>query len=461
MLGRHYIRLLRSRLKASPLGQRLARGAGFSFGGAVTARVVTLAGSIFIARVLGAIGYGRYGVIQSTMLMFTAFAGFGLGATATKYVAQYRDTDPERAGRIIVLSEVLAAIVGLMVAIVFIAAAPWLANVTLKAPELTGDLRISAITMLFLALNSAEVGALSGFEAFGTRMWTTTITAILSVGLGAAGAYVGGVRGCIAGLAIGQFLTWVVLFTALLQVARQRKVRLRFRGFWREAGVLHAFSLPMFLCNTLIVPTAWLCNALLVNQPNGYHEMGLFTLANQWRMAVLFVATTLTGNILPIMANLYGQQDYGRYRKVVIAYLGAVIGMGFLAAVAVAITSPWIVSAYGKDTFHGAAILIVLLAFSTVLTEANGVVGADLTATGRVWLGVVFCVLVCSAQLGLAFLLIPRFGAFGLAVAILLAYAMHGCWQGTYLYRALRRLPKSGPLVDKLAITPVSVQGIV
>jgi len=36
---------------------------------------------------LGTVGFGELGVIQSTVGMFGVFAGLGLGMTATKYVA--------------------------------------------------------------------------------------------------------------------------------------------------------------------------------------------------------------------------------------------------------------------------------------------------------------------------------------------------------------------------------------
>ena len=47
-------------------------------------------------------------MIQSTVGMFGVFAGFGLGLTATKHVAEFRQSDPERDGLIIGLSALIA-----------------------------------------------------------------------------------------------------------------------------------------------------------------------------------------------------------------------------------------------------------------------------------------------------------------------------------------------------------------
>src|SRR4051794_16281742 len=93
-----------ARIRSSPLGLRLARGAFWSTASAVAGRLVTLVSTVFLARSLGKSQYGELGVIQSSMMMFAIFAGAGLGATCAKYVAEYRETDSNRAGRIMALS---------------------------------------------------------------------------------------------------------------------------------------------------------------------------------------------------------------------------------------------------------------------------------------------------------------------------------------------------------------------
>ncbi|NOZ40854.1 MAG: oligosaccharide flippase family protein [Planctomycetes bacterium] len=73
--------------------------------GAVISRGLMLVASILVARMLGKTVYGELGMIRSTVGMFGVFAGFGLGLTATKHVAEFRESDPERAGRIVGFTE--------------------------------------------------------------------------------------------------------------------------------------------------------------------------------------------------------------------------------------------------------------------------------------------------------------------------------------------------------------------
>lgn len=157
-----------ARIKASPLAYRLARGAFWSLIGAVLARGLGLISSIIVARMLGKSGFGELGIIQSTVGMFGTFAGFGLGITATKFIAEYRTTDPSKAGRIRGLSSAFAWLSSLLTSIILFFAAPWLAEHTLGAPHLASLLRISTIFLFITSINGAQTGALAGFEAFKT-----------------------------------------------------------------------------------------------------------------------------------------------------------------------------------------------------------------------------------------------------------------------------------------------------
>lgn len=123
------------RIKASPLGYRLARGTFWSMAGAVISRGLILCATIVVVRILGKTVFGELGMIRSTVGMFGVFAGFGLGLTATKHVAEFRQSDPERAGRIIGLSGFSALGTGGVMALALFFFAPWLAEHTINAPH--------------------------------------------------------------------------------------------------------------------------------------------------------------------------------------------------------------------------------------------------------------------------------------------------------------------------------------
>src|ERR1035441_10583236 len=91
-------------IEASPLGYRLAKGAFWSLLGTVLSRSLSVVSSILVARMLGKVGMGELGIIQGTVGILSAFAGLGMGLTATKFVAEYRTKDPKCAGAMMGLS---------------------------------------------------------------------------------------------------------------------------------------------------------------------------------------------------------------------------------------------------------------------------------------------------------------------------------------------------------------------
>src|SRR5438445_7766115 len=135
------VRRMAARIEASPLAYRLAHGVFWSLAGTALARVLALAASVITARILGKQGYGELGVVNSTLLTLQGFASLGLGATATKYVAELRGKDSERAGRILALSATISGASGLLGMAVLWAFADWIAVHMINAPQLAGLLR--------------------------------------------------------------------------------------------------------------------------------------------------------------------------------------------------------------------------------------------------------------------------------------------------------------------------------
>ena len=148
---------------ASPLAYRLARGAFWSLVGSLISRGLGLLAGVLVARLLGKHDYGQLGMVQSTTGMFGIFAGFGMGLTANKHVAEFKNQDPARAGRIICLSSLISWITGGLLTLILLVFAPWLARTTLGSANMTGLLQAGAWLLLLGGVNGAQTGALVAF----------------------------------------------------------------------------------------------------------------------------------------------------------------------------------------------------------------------------------------------------------------------------------------------------------
>ncbi len=420
------------RIKASPLASRLALGAFWSVLGAVISRGLSLIASIFVARILGKEVFGELGIIQTTVGMFGIFAGFGLGLTATKYVAEFRQKDPAKAGRIIALSNVLSILTGVLMALALFIFARSLAMRTLAAPHLANILRISAPMLLFGALNGAQTGALAGFESFRAIANVNLVAGVVSFPLIMGGAYLGGLQGAVWGIVAGLGINCLLNQLSVKREVARLGVPLVYKNFSQEWPILWKFSLPAVLGGAFVGPANWICSAILVNRPQGYAEMGIFNAAVQWRTAILFIPGMLGAIVLPALANLYGENDHARYKKVLQYNVTINSSFALVLAILVSLFSSSIMRSYGKD-FENYSVVLVVLGLSAVFSVPSGVIGQSITSKGKMWCGMVLN-LIWAIILVASTLLLVDLGALGLAISNLIAYGAHMITTSYYEY---------------------------
>lgn len=435
-------------LPAGSLRGRLAWGAFWSLAGAVASQGSILAASVMTARILGTVGFGELAIINSTLGMFGVFAGCGLGMTATKYVAEFRIMDPARAGRIIALSLVVALATGGLITLALFFFAPSLAAYTLAAPHLVLEFRMGSLLLLFNALNGAQTGALCGFEAFKAIAHANLVRGLVSLPFTVGAALVWRLPGAVCGLVLATTVACLVNQWVLSRECRRAAVPLRFRDAARERRVLWGFSLPAFLSSAMVAPATWAATALLVNEPDGYAEMGVFHAANQWRTAVLFLPGLIGQVVVPILSSLQSAAARRTARSVL---LGAVLTNGLCTVPVVLVLLPcshWIMSFYGHAFSLRDAVLQVSL-LSAALLAVQTPVGNLITAFGRMWAGLLMNAGWAACFLGVAYgLLAIDWGAQAIAGAYLVAYLLHALWTFWFaatLLRPSQRLSASAP----------------
>jgi O-antigen/teichoic acid export membrane protein len=427
---------LLSRIETSPIGYRLATGMFWSLAGAVISRSMMLAAWILVARMLGKTGYGELGMIQATVGMFGVFAGFGLGMTATKYVAEFRHSNPERAGRIIGCSKLVAAVTGGLMALGLLLFAQWIATHTINAPQLADLLRIGSLILFISALNGAQTGALSGFEAFKSIAYVNFYVGLLSFPILLAGAYFGGLAGAVWALVANLSLNWLFNHLALRKEMVKSNVFFSMKSCTREWPILWKFSLPALLAGALVGPVNWLCRAFLANQPDGYGELGILSAADQWHTMLIYLPSLLSSVILPVLSERLGQKDTEASMKTMVIAVKINALLVFPIAILTSIASPFIMSLYGEDFRNGWPTLVIVLV-TTGLVAICAPVGQIIAAKGRMWVGF-FMNMAWAIIFILGTLLLLDKGSFGLAMARAGSYVLHTLWTFSFACYLMR-----------------------
>jgi O-antigen/teichoic acid export membrane protein len=194
----------------------------------------------------------------------------------------------------------------------------------------------------------------------------------------------------------------------------------------QQWGVLWRFSLPSVLCNVIFGPVNWACNALLVNQPNGYAEMGVFNATASWFNAVTFLPGVVAQVILPLLSSQAAEAGCMSQKKIVGLAIKANATVVMPVALLIAVASPFIMSFYGSEFHEGWPTLVVTVLTAGILAVQVPPVQA-ITAAGRMWVVFVTFVSYGVSYFGLTYALVG-WGALGLSTARLFAYIVNAVW---------------------------------
>lgn len=436
-------RRLDKALPADSLRKRFARGAAWSMLGTVVAQGLAMLASIVRARILGQTGFGELGMIQSTIGMFGVFAGMGLSMTGTKFVAEYRVKDPARAGRIISLTSTVAFGSGGLIALVAWLACPYLATQVMKAPHLVFELRLGCLLLFLNAINGSQTGVLAGFEAFKTIAITNLFIGIMNFTLGVGGVYLWGLRGAVEGLVGGMACAWAINHLALRWEIRKARIPVTWGRVRGEMGILWRFSLPALISAAMFVPASWVLNAMLVNQPKGYGELGLFNATQQCQQLILFLPALISQITLPMLANLWGEKKFNQYSRLLMINIGLFSGLALALALPLALAAPLVMKIYGKGFSSGGPVLVLVCATS-VLWSLLIPVGQAIWSIGAVKTGMALTAVRFLLLVGLFKLFLAR-GALGLALAYLVTYIVQAAYLVPYLWwKTRQQLARNG-----------------
>jgi O-antigen/teichoic acid export membrane protein len=399
------------------LRDRLIKGTALNLIAVAFNQGSTLIVNILVARILMKQSFGEYAMVQSTLLTMAALSQLATGYTASKYIAEYRSTDPERAGRIMGLCALVSALMASVGTILFIPIAPWLAGTMLKASHLAITLMIGSGFLFFSTINGYQTGALAGLEAYGALAKAGVVSGIVAVVAISLGAWWGGVNGTLIGLSMNAFVRCAIHNRWLQLESRAQGIEPQYRGVRREKAVIFRFALPASIAGYYAMPMIWLGNSFLVSQPGGYGEMALYAAAMNIGRLVIFVPVVMNSVVSSILNHVKGSGNRQQYDHLYRFNVIFVFSTTLVVALILGFFGDTILGMFGRSFSTATDILIIILA-SSVFEATTGSLYQRIQNHGKIWLSFIFINLpIGPVFLILAFFLVPKLGALGLGIA--------------------------------------------
>ena len=414
-------------------------GAFWVLAGTIVSKIMVFVATIIVARLLTKEVYGQLGIIRSTIQLFVGLSAFGIGATATKHIAQYRNSDPKMVVRIYCIANIFVLLMGVVASIVLISTAGAIAVDKLNAPELTTDIRIAGVILFFTLINGAQTGTLSGFEDFKRIAATNLIMGCSEIILLCLGAKFLGLVGAILGFGFTYFFAWCYNTYHIRKHIRKLGVSVRdtiktlqFSDF----KIIYSFSLPIAMSSWINMGAYWWVKTWVI-QHAGFGNMANYDVAEQWKSQLLFIPGIVANVLLPILSNTTNNShDRSTAIKINLRINIVITGILFLF---ICLFGHAILSLYGKEYTN--LIPLYILAFAAIIDSVSNLCGTVIISSGQAYrvliYNVVWAITIISSYLYIAQL--AQYPENSLAIAYLSASIIQTMFMGNFVIKYLKR----------------------
>jgi O-antigen/teichoic acid export membrane protein len=385
--------------------------------------LVTIVG-FWVARHLGPIQFGAFNYGLALVGMMALVAELGLeGIVRRELILQ-----PHQ-GNSMVVTVSLVRLGGGSVAYAIIVASGFLGWVTAE------EHRLLVVLGLMLFQPALMVSDLWFQARLGSRF--TVLAQLVALGVG------GTARICLivndAGLLA---FAWVLILEAMIGVtvlwalAWREGLSFRWRAFrFRLACRFLREAWPMMLSGFAVLLYLRLDVIMLLHQV-GQEAVGIYSAAVRFTEIWYFVPVALAVSVLPALLRTR-ERDHEEYMARLQKFYDLNAGLAYGLALPLSLAAPWLVNlAYGP-AYSASASVLMLHVWSSVFVFIGVARGQFLVNEGYTYfyLAATMAGLVINA--GLNWVMIPRFGPWGAALATLIAQAVAG-WLSSYFFAPMR-----------------------
>lgn len=372
----------------------------------VITNVVSLVVGVLVARYLGPANLGILSYASSIASFFIIFSQLGLNPIVTRNLVKDPDRQAETLG-----TAFWAMISASVVNILVISLALFWIEDTIESKVIMFMLVFSTIFQGFFVIDYFYQSRVESKHAVQVRLIQFIVSTIIKVLLLVFQAHV-----------YWFALTFVLndlMNAAGLALSYQRRngnmLRWRVNFAYLKEMVRDAF--PLLLAGFLVAVYTRIGQVMLKNMM-GAEAVGIFSVGVKLGELVYIIPGILIPTLFPavVKAKALGEEIYMRRIQMLSDIM---FSIAFVLAVGATLFGPWLVTLlYGKE-FEEAGIVFVIFIWSSVFTYLGYASSQWMTVENLQIAKLVRSALGALVNVGLNFLLIPRFGGMGAAIAIL------------------------------------------
>jgi len=400
-----------------------ARGSATLFLSMSLAAGLALLISIFVARQLGASDFGMYSILISVQGVILLLASFSLGTAASKYVAEYRARDEEKALRFAKSGLVVVLMLSSTIAVIYVVFSNMIGRGLYNEPEMVHIIPFSALMVISSSTYSLSMGIVQGCQKFKLMAGAQLAYPLFSLPLVFVLLPLMGIRGIFIAYFLSQStISAVVLVLLNRHDFRFLSARLELHRKSITVSMLFSFALPAVLGSLMLTPVVWIANTELTLNA-GLEAMGYFAVAYAVYSALILIPSAVSTPLIPRVSQLTAG-DHGHIESLVVKVLRTLSIALFPLLFGIALFSEFVVEVMYGSRFSASTKAVYLMVTASYFYSLNTVVTAIIIGMGRMWFGLGLGMFWAAVFLTLVFAGVPALGTNGLALSYAVAYGV-------------------------------------
>lgn len=407
---------------AEHLTKKIAKGGSIVFSGKVLQRGLAFTLHLLLARFLGSGSYGVYSLGRSTINLASKFSSLGLQNGLVRFVSLYQGKEEESKTKGTLISALaIVAVISIPASVFIYLFSQQISTYVFNEPQLVRVLHGFSIAFPFYVFVSVVSAGVRGFQKMNdyvsiqlgrsfTDLLFVSIAFLLGFRIG--GAIFGFITSAMVSALLGSYL----LIKNFPDLISDLKPTFNLRRLFR-------FSLPMYLAGfsyLILSRTDIFMLGYFLESSN----VGVYRAVVNLTNLVNFALVAFNTAFAPMISDLYSQNrisELGAIYKTVTrwVFLSSAILTLFLASHA-----SEFLSVFGTDFKVGAPAVIILALFQLACVSV-GSVGFMLQMSGHQDYVLANNVGTALTNVALNYLLIPKFGIMGAAIATGSAFALN------------------------------------
>lgn len=395
-----------------------------------------------LARWLGTDGVGVFSTAWTILMIGAVFGKIGFDTSIIKFIAGSMGAEkPHHVRPIYHSSIIIVSINAFIVAILLFLFAEPVSNLFFQTTKHINIIRIVAISVIPLSLyniNAESMKALKNITAFSIFQNSSIYLGIILIMWIFSGKGLNN-QSSIYALGISASLLMAISFLVIYRNFKQKvpktseKTAYAF-NFKKTLGI----SIPMMLTNSLFLIMSWM-DILMLSAFKSDADVGIYNTSLKISAVISMALIAINSIALPKYAELFEKKDMPGFRKVVKQTSFLNFGLSFPVFLLILLIPGFLLGIFGEE-FVAGKMSLMILSIGQIFSAFSGSTIHVLNMTGKENTAKNILITTAMLNLVLNFLLVPRYGINGAAIATAISTVIWNLLAEISIYRHLKFL---------------------